>query len=133
MGSGKRICVAAAMAALLMTALFAAGSSASATPVATASAKACDLSTHEQRHLGASYVTSLKVSGTTCAKGKAVVLAFQQCRKDAGGKNGKCTSKVSGYSCEENRYDAVPGVQYNSRVKCEKGDRVVRHTYTQNL
>jgi hypothetical protein len=120
---------AAALAALVLSAL-AAGAQAS--PVATAS-KTCSLSTQEQRHLGASYVTSLKVVGTTCSKGKTVVEDFHACRKDSGGKNGKCTSKVDGYSCEENRYDAVPDVQYNSRVKCERGDRVVRHTYTQNL
>jgi hypothetical protein len=122
--------LAAALAALALSAL--AGAGAQASPVATAS-KTCSLSTQEQRHLGASYVTSLKVVGTTCSKGKTVVEDFHACRKDNGGKNGKCTSKVDGYSCEEHRYDAVPDVQYNSRVKCERGDKVVRHTYTQNL
>ena len=120
-----------AASALVLIALVAAGG-AGASPEVHA-AKACHLSTHDQRHLGASYVTSLKVVGTTCSKGKTVVEDFHACRKDNGGKNGKCTSKVDGYSCEEHRYDAVPDVQYNSRVKCERGDKVVRHTYTQNL
>ena len=124
------VALAAALAAVALSAV--AGSAAHASAVATAS-KTCDLTTHEQRHLGASYVTSLKVAGTTCSKGKTVVADFHACRKDSGGKNGKCHSKVDGYSCEENRYDAVPGVQYNSRVKCERGDKVVRHTYTQNV
>ena len=124
------IVLTAALAALALSALAGAGAQASA--VATAS-KTCSLSTQEQRHLGASYVTSLKVVGTSCSKGKTVVKDFHACRKDNGGKNGKCTSKVDGYSCEEHRYDAVPGVQYNSRVKCEHGDKVVRHTYTQNV
>jgi hypothetical protein len=122
--------LAAALATLALGVL--AGAGAQASPVATAS-KTCSLSTQEQRHLGASYVTSLKVVGTTCSKGKTVVKDFHACRKDNGGKNGKCTSKVDGYSCEEHRYDAVPDVQYNSRVRCERGDKVVRHTYTQNV
>jgi hypothetical protein len=109
-----------------------AGASAGASTVATASAKTCDIS-GEQRELGASYVTSLRVSGTTCTKGKKVVKAFHECRKESGGKNGKCHREVLGYSCEEHRFDAVPDVQYNSRARCERGDKVVRHTYTQNV
>jgi hypothetical protein len=133
MSCGKRI--SAMLAAVLLSAALAAiaGGSAGASSTATASAHNCDLTTHEQRHLGASYVTSLKVTNTTCRKGKKVVKAFHECRFDSGGANGKCHHRVLHYSCSEHRYDAVPHVQYNSRVTCTRGDRVVRHSYTQNV
>lgn len=103
-----------------------------ASPQATASATNCTLSTKEQRGLGASYVTSLKVSGTTCAKGKGVTLAFNQCRTAGGKPQGKCARKVGNYTCVEKRYDAVPGVQYSSKVTCSWGSKKVFSTYTQN-
>jgi hypothetical protein len=133
MCSGKWISavLAAALAAAALATIAAGGAGASS--VATASAHSCDLTTHEQRHLGASYVTSLKVANTSCRKGKKVVKGFHECRIESGGANGKCRAKVLGYSCDEHRFDAIPHVQYNSRVTCTRGDRVVKHTYTQNV
>jgi hypothetical protein len=134
MSSGKRLCAGLAAAAFLATALIATASgSAGASSVATASSTSCDLTVKEQRHLGASYVTSLKVSHVSCTKGKDVVKAFHDCRGESGKPQGKCDHKVLGYSCEEHRFDAVPHVQYNSRVTCTRGDKVVKHTYTQNV
>jgi hypothetical protein len=101
-------------------------------PQASASATNCQLSAKEQRHLGASYVTSLKVEGTTCAQGKGVTLAFNNCRTQGGKPQGVCSRKVGHYSCAEKRYDAVPGVQYSSRVTCSWGAKKVLSTYTQN-
>jgi hypothetical protein len=92
----------------------------------------CKLTAHDQRTLGASYVTSLKVKGTTCAKGKSVTLSFNQCRTAGGKPQGKCNHKVGHYSCTERRYDAVPSVQYSSKVTCVWGQRRVLSTYTQN-
>jgi hypothetical protein len=92
----------------------------------------CQLSAHEQRSLGASYVTSLKVKNTTCAKGKAVTLAFNRCRTAGGKPQGKCDRKVGRYTCTEHRYDAVPQVQYSSKVTCVSGKKRVLSTYTQN-
>ena len=103
-----------------------------AAPAAQRGATKCALSTHDQRHLGASYVTSLSVSGTSCAKGKEVTLAFNQCRTAAGKPQGKCKRKVMKFSCTEKRYDAVPGVQYSSKVTCTRGSKRVYSTYTQN-
>jgi hypothetical protein len=134
MSSGKRISAGLAIAALLATALIgtsAAGAGASS--VATASAINCNLTTHEQRHLGASYVTSLKVRHVSCRKGKKVVKGFHECRTASGKPQGKCGSRVLGYKCTEHRFDAVPHVQYNSRVTCTRGDKVVKSTYTQNV
>lgn len=92
----------------------------------------CHLTAHEQRSLGASYVTSLKVKNTTCAKGKAVTLAFNKCRTAGGKPQGKCDRKVGQYTCTEHRYDAVPHVQYSSKVTCVAGGKRVLSTYTQN-
>lgn len=120
-----------ALATALLAGLIASGSSAA--PIATAaSATSCQLSTKDQRSLGASYVTSLKVEGTTCAKGKGVTLAFNKCRTAGGKPQGKCNRKVGHYTCTEKRYDAVPGVQYSSKVTCVWGSKRVLSTYTQN-
>ncbi|MGV1050429.1 MAG: hypothetical protein ACOYD4_18100 [Solirubrobacterales bacterium] len=120
-----------ALATALLCGLIAAGASAGA-PRASASATNCTLSTKDQRNLGASYVTSLKVEGTTCAKGKGLTLAFNDCRTSGGKPQGACTRKVGHYTCTEKRYDAVPGVQYSSKVTCTWGAKKVLSTYTQN-
>ncbi len=120
-----------ALASALCVGLFAPGALASA-PQATASASTCSLTSKEQRNLGASYVTSLKVSGVSCAKGKGLTLAFNNCRTAGGKPQGTCTRKVGSYTCTEKRYDAVPGVQYSSKVTCRWGDKLVLSTYTQN-
>jgi hypothetical protein len=104
-----------------------------ANSVATASSHSCDLTPHQQRHLGASYVTSLKVSGVSCRKGRKVTKAFHKCRTENGKPQGKCNHHVLGYSCSEHRFDAVPHVQYNSRATCTRGSKVVKNTYTQNV
>jgi hypothetical protein len=124
------------LAISLATALLAAtivSSAAASGPQASASAvTACKLSTHDQRHLGASYVTSLKVENTTCAKGKGVTLAFNDCRTAGGKPQGLCGRKVGNYTCTEKRYDSVTGVQYSSKVTCTWGAKKVFSTYTQN-
>lgn len=119
----------------LATALLAGLIASSATagePQATASATNCTLTSKEQRNLGASYVTSLKVQGASCAQGKSVTLAFNKCRTSGGKPQGKCNRKVGNYTCTEKRYDAVPGVQYSSKVTCTWGSKKVLSTYTQN-
>lgn len=113
--------------ALLAALVVSAGASAQ-----RAGATTCHLSAHEERTLGASYVTSLKVKGTSCAKGKSVTLAFNKCRTAGGKAGGKCNRKVGHYTCTEHRYDAIPRVQYSSKVTCAWGSRRVLSTYTQN-
>jgi hypothetical protein len=120
------------IATALLAGLIATAAAAADGPTASASATSCQLSTHDQRHLGASYVTSLNVEGTTCAKGKGVTLAFNDCRTAGGKPQGTCTRKVGNYTCTEKRYDAVPGVQYSSKVTCTWGAKKVLSTYTQN-
>jgi len=94
-------------------------------------AKKCNIK-GQQRDLGASYVTSLKVRGTSCAAGKHIVKSFHKCRIENGGANGKCTRHVGSFSCSEHRYDAVKNVQYSSNVTCSDGSKRVWHTYTEN-
>jgi hypothetical protein len=126
-----RTLLAISLASALLAGLIASSAAADG-PRASASATACTLSTNDQRHLGASYVTSLKVENTTCAKGKGVTLAFNKCRTAGGKPQGLCSRKVGNYTCTEKRYDSVPGVQYSSKVTCTWGTKKVFSTYTQN-
>jgi hypothetical protein len=91
---------------------------------------ACDIS-GQQTDLGASYVTSLKVKNTSCKKGAKVIKAYHACRKDNGGADGRCNSRVEGFKCEEGSRESTPA-QYNAKVKCKKGAKKVKSTYTQN-
>jgi hypothetical protein len=118
-----------AASALVLIALVAAGGAGAASPQVQA-ARSCHLSTHDQRHLGASYVTSLSVRHTSCSNGKAVVRAYQACRRAHGWK-GKCGHRVKGFSCSRHILDSSP-VQYDAKVTCRRGGKRVTHTYTQN-
>ena len=114
---------------VLGTSALAAATAAGSAPSAHA-AKTCSLTVREQRHLGPSYVTSLRVSHTGCSTGKAVVKAYYTCRIDNGGKRGHCDHKVLGYKCSERRSGIR--VQFDATVNCWRGSRHVLHTYTQN-
>lgn len=120
------------VAALLVIGLFGpAGSSAGPGAEAAASLTVCDIGGKETS-LGASYVTSLKVEGVSCAKGESVIKAYHACRKDKGG--GVCASPGGGYSCKEGKRTGVPDVQYSATVKCRKGDsKRVKSRYTENI
>ena len=130
--------LAAAIAAVAVLAVMIGSASAHsvtrAPAIATASSTTtCDLTPKEQRHLGASYVTSLKVTHVSCKRGKEVTKDFNDCRTAGGKPQGKCTHDVDGYVCNEHRFDAVPHIQYNSRVTCTDGQKVIKSTYTQNV
>jgi hypothetical protein len=81
----------------------------------------------------ASYIQSLKVRNTSCGKGWKVVKAFHECRKEHGGRDGRCKSPVLGYHCDEGKRDGVAGVSYRARVVCKKGAKKVIHEYQMNL
>ncbi len=106
-----------------------------ASPVAhTASFSACEIS-GQQQNLGASYVTSLKVEGVTCAKGEKVIKAYHRCRHQSGGPAGICYGKVLGFNCKDGKRTGVPNVQYNATAKCRKASnpaKRIKSTYTQN-
>jgi hypothetical protein len=102
-----------------------------AMPASSGAATTCKLSASTARHLGPTYVTLLKVTGTSCANGVTVTKAFQKCRL-AKGKKGKCTTKVLGYSCTEKRPadESIP-TQFTGHVTCRKGGARVSHDYEQ--
>ena len=129
MKAGVRVLVALG----LVLALGAATGTAAAAPDngTTIASKGCNLSADEARSLGASYVYPLKVRNTGCSKGKKVAKAFNQCRKDHGGADGRCRSRVLGFKCDEGKRTSSP-TQYSAHVVCKNGDKKVVFDYTQN-
>ena len=104
---------------------------AGAKQAAASSAKAgCALSVNEQRHLGASYVYTLKVRNLSCDKAKRLVKKYHACRHDNGGADGKCNS-VKGYSCNEKILDSSPQ-QFSAKAKCVKGSKQFKQTFAEN-
>ena len=114
------LCAAAAVAAIL------------ALPVASGAASTCRLSLSTARNLGPTYVTVLKVSGTSCATGRKVTKAFHTCRLKKGVK-GRCTTKVLGYSCTDKRpaAETIP-TQFTGHVTCKRGGARITHEYQQD-
>jgi hypothetical protein len=94
---------------------------------AHASAK-CSLG-KDGRKLGATYVTSLKVTRVSCSSGKKVVKAYNACRRAHGGVKGRCSKKVLGYHCSETR-KSIP-TEFTATVGCKAGSRRVNFKYTQ--
>jgi hypothetical protein len=92
-------------------------------------ARSCSLAGQE-RKLGPTYVTSLRVAGTSCRAGKRLVKSYYRCRVENGGKDGRCTSRLLGYKCSERRFNEI-ATQYDARVTCRKGSARVTHDYTQ--
>jgi hypothetical protein len=99
-----------------------------ATP-SSAALRTCQLSGSKQRALGPTYVTSLRVSHTSCTSGERLVRAYYNCRKAHGGIKGTCHSRVRGYHCTEKRGGIR--TQFSAKVTCHSGTREVVHTYTQ--
>ena len=89
--------------------------------------------TCEQQRFGSTYITSLKQRNTKCSTAKKVARKFTECRKDNGGKKGHCNETVAHYKCNEGKRSTQPGIQFSSKVKCERGSNKVIFTQTQNL
>ena len=114
--------------ATLLLALVAGSASASA-PVASAS-KSCHLSVSQQRHSGATYLTQLSVSGVSCATGLKVEKDWQACRHSTAGHR-TCKRRVDGYACRQTILGSIK-TEYDAKVSCTRGSRVVKFTYQQN-
>ena len=125
----RRFASICALAAALALLALPAGAPADTAPQATV-AKKCGLTSKQQRRLGATYVLTLRVSGTRCANGRKFVKAYHECRFRNGGRDGKC-SRISGYRCEERRFNKISS-QYDARSRCKKAGREIFHIYTQN-
>ena len=94
----------------------------------------CDLTITQQRNLGTTYVYVLRKKVTTCRNARRVVRAYHACRRDHGGRDGRCPDRVLGYKCEERRYNKLAGVSYDANARCTKsGGREVFHKYQQNI
>jgi hypothetical protein len=78
---------------------------------------------------GLGYFTSLTVSGTSCATGKKVAIAYYHCRTK-NGPAGRCTGGVLGFKCSEHRV-SIP-TEIDARVTCTKNGEKVVHTYQQD-
>jgi hypothetical protein len=106
-----------------------------ASPTAhAASFTPCDIS-GKQQHLGASYVTSLKVQGVGCTKAEKVIKAYHRCRHMNGGPAGYCSGTVLGFNCKDGTRTGVPNVQYDATAKCRKASnpaKRIKSAYTQN-
>jgi hypothetical protein len=90
----------------------AAGASAEAQPAHAA--RSCGVGSGQG--YGYSYLTSLTVLRTSCSVGRN--LAHHH-------------GRVAGWRCAKKRLASSP-VQYDDRVTCSRGARVVRWTFTQN-
>jgi hypothetical protein len=103
-----------------------------ALPAVAGAATTCKLSLSAARSMGPTYVTQLKVSGTSCANGRKVTKAFHTCRLKKG-KTGRCTTKVLGYTCTDRRPAAerIP-TQFTGYVTCKRGSAKITHSYQQD-
>jgi hypothetical protein len=94
----------------------------------THAARACSA----PKYPGNGYFTSLRVSHTSCGKGRKVALAHYHCRRKHGVR-GHCHHRVLHFRCKENRpASARIPTQYSSRVTCKRGGRRVVLVYQQN-
>jgi hypothetical protein len=124
----RRACLPAVLCAAL--ALPAASAAAPVEGPTAQAAKKCSMTLSQQRNLGPTYVISLNVSNTTCRAGRTIVTNYYNCRLDNGGRKARC-GRVSGYSCTEERFN-VSRFSFDARATCRKGDKTVKHVYTQN-
>jgi hypothetical protein len=78
------------------------------------------------------YFNRLTVSGTTCASGSKLALAYYRCRTKSG-KNlaGRCTGSVLGYRCTEVRHTI--STEIAGRVTCRRRGATIVHVYQQDL
>jgi hypothetical protein len=120
----------AALVCALAIASFAAAPAGADQATGATAKSGCSLTPNEQRHLGASYVYTLKVRNLSCDKGKKLVKKFHACRHDNGGADGKCNS-VKGYSCEQKTLDESPQ-QLSAKATCKKGSKKFKQTFAEN-
>lgn len=132
MKAGIRVLLAVGVIAVAGVATAPAQASADGSDAAAKRGK-CKLTRDFAQGTFASYINEYSAKNTSCGDARKVIAAFHECRKENGGRNGKCKQRVKGYSCDEQRGDKVPGVQYSADVVCKSGSKVIKHNYTMNL
>jgi len=101
-------------------------------PAVSGAATTCKLSLKTARGLGPTYVTKLRVTGTSCANAVKVTRAFHTCRLKKG-KRGRCTTPVLRYTCSDRRpaAESIP-TQFTGHVTCRRGSARITHDYQQD-
>jgi hypothetical protein len=117
-----RIAVLIAAATVLVAAAPTSAPASSDGPSATASARC---SVGDSRSYGTTYVLSIRKRHVSCRKARERVRAFHACRDGA---RGRCPN-LGRWNCHENR--EVGRGSFTSKVRCTRGAKVVKHTYTQ--
>jgi hypothetical protein len=112
--------------ALVSTVLAVAALAATAAPAA-ASYHRCSIG--DGSGYGVTYLTSLRVNHVACSTGRRVVRAYNRCRRASGGVKGHCHHRVLHYRCRERRGYGVG--QFTAAVRCTRGTKGVKFTYTQ--
>jgi hypothetical protein len=74
-------------------------------------------------------IAGVRVAKMGCVLGKAVTVDYTKCRL-ANGAAGRCVKKVRGFACFEIRRNNPDG-SFAAQVSCAKGDKRVKHSYTQ--
>ena len=120
-----RLAIRRSLPVLLLLVALAAPSGAAAAPTAEAS-RTCDVG--RSTGYGTTYVLSITTRYVRCARAKDLVRAFHSCRQ---GPRGYCRH-FSGWTCSEYRFNKS-SLSFDSRVRCQRGGKVVRHRYTQFL
>lgn len=134
MKAGTRTLIALGLSALAIGGATTATAGADAGGSGEAAKRAdCKITLALARSTFATYIESLSVKNTSCRKGWKLAKAFHECRKENGGKDGRCKSRVNGYSCDEGKRDGVSGVRYRANVVCKDGSKVVKHQYSMSL
>jgi len=131
MKAGMRMAVAALVVAATAAAVVPAPGSSDGSEAVAKRGK-CKLTRDFALGTFASYINEYSARNVGCRKARKVIAAYHDCRKENGGRNGRC-AKAAGYKCKEDRGDSVPGVQYSASVVCKRGDKKVKHHYTMNL
>jgi hypothetical protein len=133
MKAGFKTTLAVGLSALALGAATSATAGADATSATQAKRADCKITLALARSTYATYIQQLKVRNTSCGKGWKLLKAFHECRKENGGKDGRCKSQVLGYNCDEGKRSGVKGVRYSATVVCKNGSKKVKHLYDMSL
>jgi hypothetical protein len=133
MKAGFKTTLAVGLSALAIGSVATTTAGADATGDAHAKRADCKITLALARSTYATYIQQLSVKNTSCGKGWKLLKAFHECRKENGGKDGRCKSPVLGYNCDEGKRTGVKGVRYSAEVVCKKGSKKVKHLYDMSL
>jgi hypothetical protein len=96
---------------------------------AGAEAKRCN-PPDDPNALGPTYVTAQTVKGVSCKDGRGLIQNWDDCRRDNGGRDGKCKRPGFRFRCRESRFNKSR-TSYDGKVRCKRGGDRVKFTYTQ--